>query len=89
MSGDRERPRTTHTEDRLLREMHNLAGTRVWIADDVEEYAEDMKFVRDRRLSYADRRTKIGKFKMSVLIAIAGAVIAWAIPLILQWARTR
>jgi hypothetical protein len=104
MSGDKERPPIGPSGgDRLVREMHSLAGTRVWISDDVEEYADDMRFTRRmrhiwddpemvadrehlrlRRLAFVEWRTKWGKFKLAALIAIAGAIIAWSIPQILQ-----
>lgn len=33
-------------EDKLVRELHMGAGTRVWVAEDVEEYRSDQLFLK-------------------------------------------
>lgn len=58
-------------------------GTRVWEETDVEQWRLDMVHLRDRRQSYADRRLRWGKFKMAILIAIGGSVVAVLGPTIL------
>lgn len=61
---------------------------RLYALYDTPECVADREFIRERRLTFLERRTKIGKLKMAALIAVGGAVIAWAVPILLQWART-